>query len=286
MLLALVVVVLATGGEWFLAAVYGENEIVCTQTTLPTSLVELPEASGLAASRQTPGLLWAINDSGQPRLLALDENGETKGRVAIAQAQLTDWEDISISSCASGSCVYIGDIGDNDAERSSVTIYRLPEPGAHEKTRQAAGMDVRFPDGPHDAEAMFVLPDGRIFVITKSSPSVVYNAARFEPGGSVTLERLMSLPIGHVTDAEASQDGTWVAVRSNDEAAFYRTESLLSGDVEHATMVSLAQYTEPQGEGIAFGARGAVFLAGEGGQKGIPGTFLRLECSLPTRDPG
>ena len=95
----------------------------------------------------------------------------------------------------------------------------------------------------------------------------------------------MSLPIGSVTDAEASPDGNWVAVRSNEEAAFYRTESLLSGDVEHATMVSLAEYSEPQGEGITFGARGAVFLTGEGGGKGAPGTFLRLECSLPSQDP-
>jgi hypothetical protein len=95
----------------------------------------------------------------------------------------------------------------------------------------------------------------------------------------------MSLPIGSVTDAEASPDGNWVAVRSNEEAAFYRTESLLSGDVEHATMVSLAEYTEPQGEGITFGAGGAVFLAGEGGGKGAPGTFLRLECSLPAHNP-
>ena len=80
--------------------------------------------------------------------------------------------------------------------------------------------------------------------------------------------------------AEASADGRWIAVRTKDEAVFYRTDELLHGDVEHGTAVSLAEFAEPQGEGITFGAGIAVYLAGEGGGKGAPGTFLRLECSF------
>ena len=30
--------------------------------------------------------------------------------------------------CGNGSCLYIADIGDNDAKRKEVTIYRVPEP--------------------------------------------------------------------------------------------------------------------------------------------------------------
>jgi hypothetical protein len=284
-ILAITVVVLATGGEWFLAAVYGDNELACRPASLPTSLVEMPEASGIAVSRRTPNLYWMVNDSGRPRLFAVDENGQVRGRVDIAGAELTDWEDVSTSRCGDGTCLYIADIGDNGARRRSVKLYRMPEPAAHEKTRQADAMNVQYPDGPHDAEAMFVLPDDNIYVISKEFPSVMYRAGRFVAGGAVAMERMMALPLHNVTDAEASPDGSWIAVRTKEEAAFYRTGDLLRGDIEHATTVMLAEFDEPQGEGITFGAGGAVYLAGEGGGKGAPGTFLRLECSLPEKRP-
>jgi hypothetical protein len=285
-LLAIIVGLVATGGEWFLAAMYGDNEVVCRQVSLPTSLVEMPEASGIAASRRTPNLFWMTNDSGRPRLFAVDENGQVRGRVTVGGAELVDWEDLSSSRCGDGSCLYVADIGDNGTRRRSVKVYRMPEPGVQEKARQADGMDLRYPDGPHDAEAMFVLPDDRIYVITKELPSVLFRAAHFEPGGALVLERLIGLPLHHVTDAEASSDGTWIAVRTKEEAAFYRTDDLLRGDVEHATTVPLTEFAEPQGEGIAFGERNAVYLVGEGGGKGAPGTFQRIECSLPETSPG
>ena len=99
----------------------------------------------------------------------------------------------------------------------------------------------------------------------------------------------MALPLHNVTDAEASADGSWIAVRTKDQAVFYRTDALLHGDVEHGTGVPVAGFAEAQGEGIAFGAGNAVYLAGEGGGRGLPGTFLRLECSLaaaPKPSPG
>src|SRR5215212_2800505 len=169
-LLVITVVLLAVGGEWFLAAVHGDDEVACHQVSLSTSLVEIPEASGIAASQRAPDLFWMINDSGRPGLFAVDENGQVRGRVNVAGAELIDWEDVSIGRCDNGSCLYIADIGDNDARRSSIKLYRMPEPAAHEKARQADGMDVRYPDGPHDAEAMFVLPDNNLYVITKEFP--------------------------------------------------------------------------------------------------------------------
>jgi hypothetical protein len=37
---------------------------------------DLPEASGVAASRRTPGVLWSHNDAGQPTLVALTTDGQ------------------------------------------------------------------------------------------------------------------------------------------------------------------------------------------------------------------
>src|SRR5688572_3158634 len=65
-------------------------------------LAELPEVSGLAASRLTPGRLWAHNDSGKPEIVALDTKGTVAGRVTIAGAALDDWEAMASGACGHG----------------------------------------------------------------------------------------------------------------------------------------------------------------------------------------
>ena len=77
------------------------------------ALADLPEASGLAVSRRTPGILWSHVDSGAPVLFALDIRGSVKGRVRVEGVKTNDWEDVAVGSCGSASCVYIADIGDN-----------------------------------------------------------------------------------------------------------------------------------------------------------------------------
>ena len=42
---------------------------------------ELVEGSGVAASHRVPGRLWAHNDSGEPVLFALSQDGSVTGRV-------------------------------------------------------------------------------------------------------------------------------------------------------------------------------------------------------------
>ena len=83
----------------------------------------LPEASGVAVSRKSTDVLWSHNDSGEPVLIAVGTDGEPRGRVWIAGAAVEDWEDIEAGPCPGGSCIYIGDIGDNNAKRGSLTIY-------------------------------------------------------------------------------------------------------------------------------------------------------------------
>src|SRR4051812_481526 len=80
-------------------------------------LAEAPEASGMAISRRIQGRLWVHNDSGAPVVFGVDENGRVVQRVSITGATLRDWEDIAVAPCAGGSCLYIADIGDNEAHR-------------------------------------------------------------------------------------------------------------------------------------------------------------------------
>ena len=56
----------------------------------------LPEASGVAASHKSPGVLWSHNDSGEPTLLAVGADGTSLGRLWVARAAVEDWEDIHV----------------------------------------------------------------------------------------------------------------------------------------------------------------------------------------------
>jgi len=59
---------------------------VQTRLSALTRVAELPEGSGVAASRRTPGRFWSHNDSGDPVLFALDGDGRVIGRLRIAGA--------------------------------------------------------------------------------------------------------------------------------------------------------------------------------------------------------
>ena len=93
-----------------------------------TGTIESPvarELSGLVRSRTQKDVLWAHNDSGdKPRLLAVSPTGRVLAEVAVTGAKALDWEDIA----AGRGTLLIGDIGDNDAERPSIVVYRIDEP--------------------------------------------------------------------------------------------------------------------------------------------------------------
>jgi hypothetical protein len=262
----------------------------CTPAGSLVPLAGLAEASGLASSRRVPGRLWTHNDSGQPIVFALDSRGAVAGQVHVTGATVEDWEGIAVGPCGSGSCLYIGDIGDNEAGRKRITIYRVPEPEKPGGT--AAVSDVfhaTYPDGAHDAETLFFAGD-RLHIVTKgdTGPVALYRfPQQLQAGATMKLERVGGPAPrpdadSRITDGSASPDGQWVVLRSKSELTFYRASDVLAGQWRAAGTVNLTSLKEPQGEGVALGADNTVFLAGEGGGKGQPGTFARLSCSPPT----
>jgi hypothetical protein len=252
---------------------------------------ELPEGSGVAASRRSPGRFWAHNDSGEPVLLSLDSKGAVVGRVRVPGAKVEDWEAVAVGPCPAGSCIYIGDVGDNAAKRREITIYRVAEPAEPSGSIDSAdAFRVRYPDGSHDAEALLVTPKGDILIVTKgdTGPVGLYRLpSDIKPGGTVTLQavgkpRQSGKPAANerITDGAVSPSGAWVALRTTTEILLYRTSELMSGNWHEASRVSLKDLGEPQGEGIAFGDESTVYLVGEGGGKAQAGTFGRLTCGL------
>ena len=247
----------------------------------------VPEASGLAVSRRVPGRLWTHNDSGKPLLFALDVRGVVTGRIQVTGALVEDWEAIAVGPCGSGSCLYIGDIGDNSGRRQRITIYRLPEPDAASGTVKVADvLHATYPDGPHNAETLLVGGDGRLHVVTKADKGAarIYRfPSALKSGTTMELERVESPSskpddLSQITDGALSPDGQWAVLRSRSALTFYRASDLLAGTWRVASRVSLAPLKEPQGEGVALGNDATVFLAGEGGGKGQAGTFARFAC--------
>jgi len=253
---------------------------VCQPAGRLSSLPALPEASGVAHSRRSPGLLWSHNDSGEPLVFALDAAGVVKGRVRVTGARVTDWEDITVGPCAQGSCLYIADIGDNNRARRQITVYRLPEPRPGDSMTEPAEVWVgTYPDGAHDAEGAFITPAGELFIVTKESAATaaVYRFPRAQGNAGARLQIIAKVPVARVTDADASADGNWIVLRTNDELFFYRTRDLLAGGRGEPQRFNLRSLGEPQGEGVAFGANGMIYLTGEGNRGG---TLARLRCTL------
>jgi hypothetical protein len=251
---------------------------------------DIHESSGVAVSRAHAGIFWTHNDSGEPLLYAVDGDGRTAGRVRVTGAAVEDWEDVALALCpAGGDCLYVADIGDNDAERPSITVYRVPEPApGSASSASAQAIRLRYPDGAHDAEALFVL-GGAIHVVTKGESGAIalYRApASAGPGAETTLERVRELSPGKVdrpqriTSADASADGRWVVMRTLESASIYPAAELTGSGAPNPRQVDLKGLDEAQGEGIAFAPDGSLVLTSEGGKKKSPATFARLSCTL------
>jgi len=156
---------------------------------------ELDEASGLARSLRDPRLLWALNDSGgRPALYRLGLNGEDYGRVDIPGAMNFDWEELAPFLHAGEPALLIGDLGDNDASRGTVTLYAVSDPGRKGPARRLWKMDFRYEDGPRDCEAMAVdTAAGEIYLLSKRDrPPVLYRLPlpTESPGTTQLAQRL------------------------------------------------------------------------------------------------
>jgi hypothetical protein len=242
-----------------------------------------------------PGRFYAHNDSSGPVLFVLDARGMVVGRLRVPRITIQDWEAVAVGPCTAGSCIYIGDIGDNDARRRQITIYRVGEPAQADATLPPAeAIHATYPDGPQDAESLLVSSEGRLFVVTKGAtgPVSLYRfPASPTPGATVSLERVGPPRAAgripgpdRITDGAVSPDGAWVALRSNRSLAFYRSSELFSGTWREAARVDLGTLHEPQGEGVAFGDA-AIHLVGEAGGRSRAGTFATLRCQA-NADPG
>jgi hypothetical protein len=232
------------------------------------------ELSGLVLSPTQPGVLWTHNDSGdRPRIFALRTDGSLIASLDVPGADAIDWEDIAVGP---GGDLLLGDIGDNDAKRASIDIYRVPEPrldsgGQPGTTAAATRLRLTYPDGAHDAETLLAdRTTGEIVIVTKrlSGSSGVYATRAPAPGVSTArrLRRVGTLNLGLgglATGGDVSANRRIVAIRTyTDLYAWGRRPgaSLAATLTRRPCDGQVSLVDEGQGEALALSRDGRSFF--------------------------
>jgi hypothetical protein len=190
----------------------------------------IDEASGLSSSQLHDDIFYVVNDSDTLSVFVIDRYGAVVGTIGVGGAQIVDWEDMARGPCPGGSCLYIGDIGDNGLERTSYQLYRIVEPTSIPvgvQTIEAEVLSFTYPDGPHNVQVLLVDPaSAEIFVVTSDTPRGVYRfPGPLRAGASVELERVGS--VAFPEDASSFTSGSvhparaGVLLRTSSAVLFY-----------------------------------------------------------------
>lgn len=244
-----------------------------TDVFVPAS-TEIVETSGLVASAAHKGAFYAHNDSGDTaRFFAFGDKGQDLGTYLLSGASAIDWEDMARGPCAdpSKSCLYFGDVGDNNEQRATYTIYRVEEPAALAAGETKVAFETfgfSYPDGSHNSEAILVHPTtGVVTIVTKDrSDTRAYEMPMpLRPGVTVTLTGPSPVVVNGliplVTGGDVHPDGTSVLLRTYTSVLFYpigagQTVSQALGK----TPCDLPAPAEPQGESVAWQRQGGAFF--------------------------
>jgi hypothetical protein len=263
---------------------------------------DIVESSGIVASRKQPGVYWTMNDSGgKPEVYAFDISGRDLGAWMVPGATAIDWESLGLGPCAPGSsrdCLYAGDTGDNSEARPNCTIYKLAEPtvsgtnapGWTGESARAEKLVFVYPDGPHDAEAIYVAKSGTVWIVTKGRTKgfLLFRLEATLWGRSNTQTAMaagsLALPISGselVTDAALSSDGSALAVRTYNILFVYRANSE-TGEPNRSlapTKCDLKPLGEPQGEGVGWHPDGRLQVLTS---EGVAGQISVIACPIPS----
>jgi hypothetical protein len=172
------------------------------------------ESSGMARSKKYD-VLYHTNDSGmKAEFYVSNLDGSDAKTVKIDDFTPLDPEEIGLGPCPKKpgeSCIVMADIGDNLTRRKSIAFFFIEE----QKTFPAKVSPdfvarFKYPGAPHNAEAMAVLGNGDVIVITKEMPKLgktglaeVFRARRAKyinaKGSPVELEKIGELDLPRIT---------------------------------------------------------------------------------------
>ncbi|MBR1809071.1 MAG: hypothetical protein IJ776_06765 [Paludibacteraceae bacterium] len=215
------------------------NEFVRRQCGAVKTSTVLPEISGIACSRVTPGYIWMESDDYR-QVVATDEKGNT-AYMKISFSNLPsrwDWEDMCGGVFEDKNYLFVGAFGDNNETTGNYHIIYFEEPAittgtnTENKKIEASYIKYEYPDGLHNAEAiMYDNIEQTIYVITKVYYNVcsVYSLPMsLDYGTEVqTLSKVCDLGVKSdlgsdgkrgfhlVTGADISPDGSKILIKNH-----------------------------------------------------------------------
>jgi hypothetical protein len=250
---------------------------------------QMDEISGIAASGITPDVYYVHNDSGDTsRFFAMSPDGKLKSTIYYAGDPKAKWHlgvyDCEDSAVGPGpamgkSYVYLGDIGDNDAKRNYLTIYRMEEKAAWVtsdiSTADAVPLHLKYPDGPRDAETLMVDPiEKLLYIVSKRQDSVtVYTTPlNYKANDTVILTKRCKLFFSGlkvfkwITAGDISKDGSQIVLKSYEKVYYWKRNG---NEPVWKTMQTKPEepfyVPEKQGEAIGFTSDGkGYFTTSEG----------------------
>jgi hypothetical protein len=237
---------------------------------------DLVEASGIAVSRVVPDVLWSHNDSrGGARLFAFSATGTDLGAFELPGTFAFDWEDIAAGPGpdGTGAYLYVGDIGDNFSIRSGqITIYRVPDtdPGSMDASfDEVVPLPYKYPDGVHNAEAIFVDPvEPAMFIVTKDKEqALIFKGSLVPTGEETVLELVGTVFLGaEVSGGDISWDGRVIALRGYRTVWMWNRPTGASvADAFNTDPCTAPSPEERQGEAIGFDGQFGYWTVSEGG---------------------
>ncbi|UDY23983.1 hypothetical protein [Nocardioides sp. Kera G14] len=222
---------------------------------------DITESSALVALPN--GDFVTTNDSGDSgRVFLVSPDGKTL-RVSDWADDATDVEALApVGWPARSDRVWVGDIGDNANARDTIEVTQAKVGlGGQETLEGFTPLELRYPDGAHDAETLMAAPDGRLLIVTKGFLGGTLYAVptHSRPAGAITLEPLSStgamLPMA--TDGAFLPDGKHFLLRGYTSATLYAWPSL-------DRLGSMPLPHQKQGEGLGIAADGSLWLSSEG----------------------
>lgn len=243
------------------------------------------ESSGLTVSAVHDGILYTHNDSGDDAYVyALDKEGSVVAELELGEVEPDDWESIARGP---DDRIWIGDIGDNDAQRSDITLYRFREPeSVEDQSVPWSRFRFEYEDGPHDAEALLVHPEtAQVFVVTKTpgGGAIYAGPEELADGSTNELTKVADAP-AVVTDGEFLPDGSGIVVRTYLKAFVFDYPSW-------EPRGELPTPLQRQGESLTVSDDGERILVGSEGEHsavyGVPLSALadNVEPATPSPEP-
>jgi len=255
-----------------------KNNTLASGTPLGAVDERLEEASGLVASHVNPGMLWTLNDSGNPaEVFLIDQHAKIRMVCTLLHCRNRDWEDIAIGAgpVAGKKYIYVADIGDNWAQYELKFIYRFEEPTLGPQTdvmiTRFDTLSLRMPDGKRDAETILIDPfTNDLFLISKRENSVgLYTTPYPFSRQVIQLRKVMTLPFTKIVAGSISSDGTEILLKDYEKVYYWKravNESL--ADVFATKPIELPYEREPRGEAIAWSINGNAFYTLSEGMMG------------------